>query len=134
MDEKISMMMGQPMTRISSSAETTEEKNSNNSNNQMDHESSSAVPAVVLVSIHEDEQKTLQEQRLKMLKRKSERLCCGIFGSVIISLIIFSVVLSKYQNQIVDIITNRKEAGVDLWVILWFLAFVSTQPVFPGAT
>ena len=84
------------------------------------------------IQVQEEEEE--QRKRLRMLKKRSEKLCWGIFGSVLLSFIVFSLVLYSYEEDIIEVITKRKAVDADMWVILWCLSFVSTQPVFPGAT
>lgn len=89
-------------------------------------------PSLALDVYQEDEEE--RKQKLKVIKRRSEKLCWGIFGSVVLSFIVFSLVLYSYEDQIIDVVMKRQTVNVDLWVILWCFSFVSTQPIFPGAT
>jgi hypothetical protein len=69
-----------------------------------------------------------------MYRQRSEKLCWGIFGSVILSLAVGSILLYAYATQLTNYIDTKAQAGAEAYVLLFFLAYIGTQPMFPGLT
>eukprot|EP00475_Leptophrys_vorax_P032815 TRINITY_DN5112_c0_g1_i2.p1 TRINITY_DN5112_c0_g1~~TRINITY_DN5112_c0_g1_i2.p1 ORF type:complete len:437 (+),score=32.94 TRINITY_DN5112_c0_g1_i2:128-1312(+) len=76
----------------------------------------------------------IAEESDSVVRHKSEMLCWGILGTVLLSLIVMSLLLVKHSEEFVLYVQGRAKVGVSGYLLIFFLTLLGTQPMFPGLT